>query len=237
MTDEISNPNAQGPQTGADGQAQTVTPAPQQAGSLVPEGVQKRIDELTFQKHEAERRFQESQQMNQQLLMSMTQGQIHQQAPVQQAPQVEIDPEQRKVMEAYMAPLLAQHQRQLAQMAFQSGQAQLQAALQGQHPAVAKRTQEIWQDAVSKRAHENGFTPAQALTWAKGEMVDLLVQEAGKNQQVQQGRQWNAQPQAITTQSLSAPQNGSQQTQAPDLDDDPEAASAFYAQRLAGKNF
>ena len=240
MSTENQNPNAQGPQTGADGQAQTSTPAPQTAGADQFAGFQKRIDELTARYHE-EKRLRESEnselrQMNQQLLMTMAQGSMQHQQPAS-APPVDIDPEVKKQLDAYTAPLLQQQQAQFAQMMAQTGSQQLGFVTQGQHPEVAKRTNAIWQDAVMKGAHLRGFTPQQALTWARGELVDLLVQEAAKGQQVQQGQQFNTRPQVLTPQSAVAPTPGSQQVAEPDLDDDPEKASALYAQRLAGKSF
>lgn len=236
MSTDNQNPNAQGPQTGADGQAQTSTPAPQSAGPEQHAGFQKRIDELVAERHAAAREAAELRQMNQQLLMTMAQGQVQQQAPAP-LPQVDIDPEVRKQLDAYTQPLLQQQQAQFAQMMAQTASQQLGFVVQGQHPEVAKRTALIWNDAVMKGAHLKGFTPQQALTWARGELVDLLVQEATKGQQAQQVQQFNAAPQALRANSAVAPAPGSPNAADPDLDDDPEKASALYAQRLQGKTF
>lgn len=241
MSDETNSPNAQGTPTGADGQAQAQTPAPQPAGSDQFAGLQKRIDELTARAHDAERRREaevnELRQMNQQLLMSVAQGQQTQQYAQSAQPAVDIDPERRKEIDAVMAPLIAQQQRQYAALVFQTGQAQLAAVTSGQHPEVARRTQAIWADAVAKGAHLNGFTPQQALTWARGELVDVLVADAQKGQQVRQGQQLNAQPQGLPVQSAVVPRQNAQQASEPDLDEDPEKASAYYAQRLGEKSF
>lgn len=237
LSDETNSPNAQGTPTGADSQAQAQTPAQQPAGSDQFAGLQKRIDELTARAHDAERRREaevnELRLMNQQLLMSR----MEQQVPQPVAPAVDIDPERRKEIDAVMAPLIAQQQRQYAALVFQTGQAQLAAVTSGQHPEVARRTQAIWADAVAKGAHLNGFTPQQALTWARGELVDVLVADAQKGQQVRQGQQLNAQPQALPAVGSVAPRQNAQQVAEPDLDEDPEKASAFYAQRLGEKSF
>lgn len=240
MSTENEQPNAQGPSTGTDGQAQTQTPAPQTAGAEQFAGFQKRIDELTAKSYEAERRhqaeMQELRSLNTQLLSTFAAGQPQ---PQVQQPQVEIDPEIKKQMEAYTAPLLQQQQRQMSQVVLQMGQQALEAVVQGQDPRVAQRTRALYADAVAKGAHiTHGFTPQQALTWARGELFDQLVADANKSKQVQQGQSFNAQPQGLPAQSAVAPSPGTKQAAtAPDPEEDPEGASAFYAQQLAGKTF
>lgn len=193
---------------------------------------------MVHEARQAQRDVADLRQQNQQLLMSMVSGQQQQLRQAQpQAPAVEIDPERRKEVEALLAPILLQQQQQYAQLAMQTGQVQLAAAVQGQHPEVAKRTQAIWSDAVMKGAHLNGFTPAQALTWAKGELVDMLVASAAQSRQVQQGQAFNGQSQVLPTQSAVAPPQQNQQLPEPDMDEEPEKASAYYAQRLGTKGF
>lgn len=236
LSDENSNPNALGTQTGADGQAQAQSPAPNQVGPEQFAGLQHRINELTARAHEAERRrdseTQELRQMNQQLLLAMASGQAQ-----AQAPQVEIEPDERKKYEAFMAPQLAALRAQQDSFLAQSMQMQLESVVKGQHPEVERRARAIFADAISKGAHKTGFNPVAALTYAKGELADVLLAAATQNAQVAQGQNFNRQSQTLTSQSVVVPNAANQQVAEPDLDDDPEKASAFYAQRLGNKAF
>lgn len=237
MTIENSNPSAQGQSPGSDTPSGT-TPAqtPDQVVANPFDGIQKRIDQLVAANHDKDRQLQEAMAMNQQILLSMSQRQNE--APVQVAPPVDIDPEQKKILDAYFAPHMQAIKQQQAQIAAQSADGRMTQLVAGQDPRVAQRAHQIWADVKARGQHLNGFDPNQAVILAKGELMDQLIATARQGQVVQQGQNFNNQTQVVAGQTVNAPVNTqNQNSQQPDLDDDPEGASEWARKRLAGKTF
>jgi hypothetical protein len=201
-------------------------------------GFQARVNELTAEKHAFRRELDDLRNTNQQMMLALAQ---RNQEPQVQLPQVEIDPERKKEMDAYLQPLLqqqaAQHARQIAQLT----QAQLPGLLQGQDPRVSARAQEIWNHAQASGDHLRGFTPQQALVYAKGELADALIAAArvpAVNPAVAQTQQYNAQGQVLPGQTTTPPAGQRQAAKPPpDMDEDPEGAAAYYAAKLGDTPF
>ncbi len=164
-----------------------------------------------------------------------------QQPQAPQAPE-NLDPEVRKWMEWQTSQIQNQTRQQQALFASQLGDQQLNASLPSEHALVQQRAKFIWEDAKAKGAHLNGYTPAMAINYARGELYPQIVADLQKNQQAAQTVQ-TAQRMAqasipVTAQSHQATAGVPQQNQpVPDLDEDPEAASNFYLARLGDKAF
>lgn len=246
MTIENENPTAQGT-IAQDGQTPVAIPAPQSVPVVAQEnaGFQQRINELVAQGHafqrqaqENQRLAQEAQQANQMLLMRLA-TQATPQVPA--VPQVEIDPEQRKIMDAYFLPQKQALEAQQAQFAAQAMLMQAQALTAGQDPRVAARTMAIAHDVISRGDHLRGFSAQQALTYAYGELAPTLLAEAKtgvvQTQVVAQGAAFNGAAQQLTGQSVVTPVATPKTQQAPDMNDDPDGAAEYYAKRLGNTPF
>lgn len=130
--------NAAGDQNGAN--------APSNGG--VPENIQKRFDEMTAQRHEAERRAAELEGR----LQALQQQQMAQLMAMQQAQQVQpqgpnIDPERRAELEAILNPITQRFEQQMARMqSLFGGQIvgmKVAAAAQPYGSAVAQRASQL----------------------------------------------------------------------------------------------
>lgn len=214
--------NAQQVQPNQDGQT---GPTEQQKS-----GFQKRINELTAAKYDAERKAQEYEQLVMRMMSERTVA-----SPAPSAPQVEIDPDQKRLMDAYMKPMIDAMQKQQAQIAASAADHQFSSISVNQHPLVAQRARAIWEDVKRQGLHTQGFTPQQALTYAKGELADTLLAEAQAGQAANASQVHNSRGSTpITTQS--AVRNPAQVALTePDMDADPDAAIAFYARQLGDK--
>lgn len=174
------DPITQGQQAAADGAADA---SQQDQGSqtpatpAVPPGVQARFDELTAKFREQERQNQQltQQLMQNQQLMLATQQRMQQ--PVNQPPPLNIDPDQKALLDAYAAsqisPQLAQMQAQFnafqQQMATQMGVMRVDSAVPaGLDPKVSERARAIVNHYAQQGSHVD---PAMAVDLAIGQLT------------------------------------------------------------------
>lgn len=204
---EIIDPNAQGQQTQAGTAAdQTVTQS-QESGSA---GVEKRIADLTYRFHEAERKAEEqAQRFEQERQQYMTM--IANQVLVPQQPQTQMpdmDPDERRKFEALIAPL----NQKLAQMEkAHQAQSVYTAALQKQVPPdvaqIAANVAADWQKrGVSGWNYDDAIQHAELLKW-KQEQKNAQVQ----TQATQNMRQNFNQAPPVMTQGGTVPNTAPQQ--------------------------
>lgn len=196
----MTEPNAQGTQP-----EQNPAAVENQQAS----GVQQRIDELTREKHEAQRRAEELSQQYMTLLNDLATKSIQ---PQSAQPQVEIDPTLKAQMEAVMAPFQAQLNRTLAQI--QQAQALTNArSLAGSLPEpVAQEMQKVVSD-YAKQGYR--VDDEVALDIAYGRVA--RKQQTAQGQANQAQRQFNSQTPVIGQQSMMGiPQVP--QTNKPNLD-------------------
>lgn len=187
------DPIAQGQQTAAE-TPETVVQDQQ------PNGVEKRIAELVAAQHEWQRKFQAQEEQNQQLMSLLLQQQ--QQGPRAQ-PQdpyagVELDPDDRKKIEAVISPQLKQLQEMQRQMQFQFELAQVQqaASVYGD-PRITELSVRLLQDWRQKGF--SGWTPADAVDHAMG-----LLAKTERAKRTGQGAPAEIPPSVVTQQSLPA---------------------------------
>ena len=235
MDNEAQTPDAQGTPVEANtqpvAQPQETIPDPAQQQHA---GFQKRIDKLTAEKYDAERRAAEMQQTVLNLMAQQATVQQQQARPAE--PAIEIDPEQKRIFDAMMAPVQAQFQRQLSQQAAMTADFQLAAIVSGQHQAVQARTKAIWDGWKAQGLHTQGATVQNALTYALGELAPQLIEEARAGHQVQAGQQFAARGSSPLSTQSAAPTGNPNADVEPDIESDPEAAAAFYAKRLGNKS-
>jgi hypothetical protein len=161
----------------------------------VPEGVQKRIDELTREKHEAIREAEKHKAAAEAALAAIAaQGQSKVEAP----PQVEIDPELRKQFDAYFGGYQRQMQQTVAELQKVSALSQARAgvAKAGLPEAVALEV-----EGVTEFYAKQGYViqPDVALDIASGRVYRKQLADQAKNDAAR--RQSNTAPQGIQVQS------------------------------------
>lgn len=126
-------PNAQGTQP--DG-----TPA----GSQAPEnGVEKRINELTAQRYDEQRKREAAEAREQAYLAQIADLMGRQQAPAPQAPEVVVDPELKRQFDALMTPFQRQIEATLNQLQKVQTIGQIRQAAQGLPEPVQKLAEDI----------------------------------------------------------------------------------------------
>lgn len=178
MADEnqpVTVPPAQGEQVAAQTPVQQPVEAPQ--GSP---GAEARIQELVAQMHETRRQAEAVQEQNRQLMLAMMQNQQTAQRPPDPYAGVEVDPDDRRRVEAVMAPMIRQMQETQRQMAEQvsRNQARQHAERAYGSPIVADLADKFageWQ-----RKGLTGWTPEDAATYALGVAVDMERRKGGK---------------------------------------------------------
>lgn len=141
------------------------------------DGIQKRFDEITREKHEAKREaealrsaLEEQRQQTAMLMASMVQRQT---AVPQPDPWANIDPGDRQRLEAVMAarvdPTVQQLRTELAQIRQTQAHQEFQTLAAKEDPRVAERAQKLmgeWQ-----RAGLPGWKMTDALIYARGELM------------------------------------------------------------------
>lgn len=243
--------NTQSPLTGQDGQSTNAQVDGQ--SSAVPPGVQKRIDEMTAQLHEARRAATEAQQAAMEAMSLAARGAHQPQAPVPpQAPVFKVDlPEgmdpgqaafftqltgqfqaaldsQRKATEAAMAQMAGS-------MGQQSAHLQLQMRLASQPPAVQDLAQKLMAD--WQRSNKSGWAPEDAISFARYNLG--LPREGVKAPPP--APNGDAGDQTIVAPSAGTPNLGKGQV-APPLSDiilakmSPAQQEAYWAKRIAAQS-
>lgn len=146
--------------------------AAEQQQDRVKNGIQTRIDELTRARHEAERRADEMTAM-----VARLSAQVAEQGrPVQhQEPGPELDPEQRKVLDAYFGPMMARMNAQMEQLGVVANMSRIHQEAPGEDPRVLSRAQQLL-PAMLKA----GWTPKDAVVYARGELYEQLAQGGGQ---------------------------------------------------------
>lgn len=191
----------------AQGNAPDVKPVDGQA----PEqntGVEKRINELTAQRYEAQRRAEQAEAREQAYLAQIAEIMSQQRAQPQE-PVVQVDPELRRQFEAMMAPM----RREMEQTVRQLQQTQGISAIRQANVAdpVQKRAEEI----ILQYAKQNyRIDPEMALDLAAGQLA--RQQMAEQNAARAAGRAFNGNGVPVLT-SQSMPFAGSSEPQKPDL--------------------
>lgn len=188
----VENSIAQEQSTGTDANQSSDGKDEGSQGNGASEGIQQRINELTGRFHDAQRRADDMARQNQELMQLVAQSV---QGGGQREAQVEIDPEEKRRYEAYTAPLMKEFRAFAASMQGQLGQQKFQQASQAEtDPRVRARAAELlnnWQRDPSK----GGWTPDDALTFARGEVAG---QDRQRNGQVRNARgQFNANGQPL----------------------------------------
>jgi hypothetical protein len=211
---EIPDPTTQGQQSAAEtpgSDGQVVAPEVPAGESPNHEGFQKRINELTRARHEAERRAEaiaseKDAQINQ-LIASIAAGQRP--AAPEQVPQFDFDPEEKKKFDAYHAlkvdPVLKELREQNALLRSQVGQNQFSQFAAGEDPRVVQRAQWLLKNSnYGKLVQQGVATPEDVLTFARGEVAKT---DAQKNAQSRNALgQFNASAETtLTGQSSAAP--------------------------------
>lgn len=165
----------------ADGAA---SPAPETAPAPV-NGAEARIAELTRQNHELQRQNAETQREMMERLAEITTRLASQPVPTaapqhyEPPPEPEFsDPEVGRYLKRQQAMFDAQLRANQQQMAQQIAVLQFQTVAANQPPAVVKRAQELWM-AWQKSGH-TGWTPKDAITYARGELGDVDSQARAK---------------------------------------------------------
>lgn len=238
MSDEF-NPDAQGQSAGAD-TAQSSNETPDSGPSEKQfAGFQKRINELTAKRHAAEDRAQEAERRYQELMLQTMQQIAAPRHEAPQAPQVDIDPDLRKALDAYVGPMKQNFEAEIRAAQARAAAAEMRAVMQSVPPQIAKRAQEVWANWQARGLDRTaGVTPEQAVTWAKGEAFDALQTQPAP----QQRPQWNPAPPNGAPQSLVPPPSNSSNGAGPALpanydDMSPEKQLEFLEKRLNGKSF
>lgn len=158
----MPDPIAQGQPAGAPNpSSDAAAPKPPDAAGAGNEGFQKRIDELTAARHDAERRAQQMQAQYEALAAQQPQ-------PTPQPP-VQIDPNIAAQMQALMGPMLQQLQQGYQQLQQTMGHQQLQQSVQQlQVPEqVAKRAADIMREYGLRNQY---VAPETARRYALGEL-------------------------------------------------------------------
>lgn len=180
-----NDPNAQGQQSEAvdsdsPEQAVQTQAEKQEAAGAVPEGVQKRFDELTAKMRDYERLYQDSVGTNNQLLAALAQAQTQGMQPRSQEPEIEIDPEEARKLEYIIgktqAPLMKkieQLQAQVVQTRNGGAMGEVQAQLQKyNNPALTSEVHRLLKQWEQNGHLQNGVTvPTDALDLALGKMA------------------------------------------------------------------
>lgn len=176
MADEL-DPTAQGTSEAVipptDQQAQGA-PATQQF-----EGIQKRIDELTAKFRGEQEANQHLLAQNQELMRTIAQiAEKNIAATYEAAPQVEVDPEDRRKVEAVFTPYMRKLESMVQQLSSQVASSQVASVAQGEDPRVVQRAQELMRGWRS--AGKQGWEPQDAVIYARGEVATLDATKAAK---------------------------------------------------------
>lgn len=166
--DEQDNSNAQLP-TDLGLQGQDPASAPETVEGTQHQGFQRRIDELTAERRAAERQRDEMVAANTRLAQQMAEFQAMQLETQRQAaaPQMpDIDPEQRKVLDAYYGAKERELRNLLAQANATAEQTRFDMLASGEDPAVAARARELLPAVRAK-----GLPIEDAFNFAAGELA------------------------------------------------------------------
>lgn len=200
MSDANNIPGAQGPQAGGAVPEGNAIPGNQTGGQQngVPEGVQARFNELTAEKHDLKDQVAAQQAQIAQLMeLATANARAGAQAPA--VPAVEIPPDQKAIMDAYMAPYLQQIQQSVNQTMGQLrpavAQTQVHQVLQQRgesDPRVgpyAERMLQNWQANPGKFG--TAWNVNDAIVFAKAAIAEE-DQRSGRTVQNAQRQQMNA---------------------------------------------
>ncbi len=173
------DPVAQGQQPAAETPNQQTQQSNQQAQTEgTPPGLQARIDELTAKRHAAERQAQDAMAQNQILLQQLMEANRQ---PVPAQPQVDVDPELKKQMDAIMGPQIAEMRRMTAQYAQVVTLQQVDA--QAPDAKVAAKAKDI---IMQERRAGRDVSADVAVTFALGLMArEQMTTQQAANQQRQ----------------------------------------------------
>lgn len=182
------NPTAQGQSAGTESQ--------NNEGQNVSPGVQARIDELTARLRETERQAKEKDDQLMAALQAMAVAQPVYQAP--QAPPVEIDPEEKRRLDAILGPQLAALEAQNKRVEAMLSQFQFQQAAQSAPSEVQAEAQKLL--GAWKSQGKTGWVPEDALLVAEAIVARKKGQSASGA--TQQRQEFNQQQQAISQQPV-----------------------------------
>ena len=197
--DENAIPVAQGPEAGQDTPGEQSTEQ-ESSNPAVPTGFQARINELTAARREAERRVSEQEKQIAELVRLASAN--VQRAPVEpKLPELEIDPDQQKILDAYRAryvnPEIEGLKQTIKNLTAQFGSARAQEAAETMvgDPEVAQRASQLiqgWQQAGLQ-----GWTAEDAVKYAAGEKA---IADLNRTRQAKGARQqFNGQGTPVVT--------------------------------------
>jgi len=172
---DANNPNAQGTEQAA---------VPPQQTPSVPEGIQKRFDELTANWRQTEAKLQEREQAFQQLqqhnaeLVSLV-ATLAPKATEPQAPAVDIDPDEKRKVEAVLSPQLKAMEQRLAALQAQLAESRFQQVAAQEDPRVVAEAQKLLQ--VWQRNGYSGWTQEDAIVYARGKLAASDRQTKAQN--------------------------------------------------------
>lgn len=185
-----NDPNAQGTGAAADSQNQ-------QSG--VPEGVQRRFDEMTAQKSALEKQVQELMQAQQETLRILAERSLNAQPATPAAPPVEIDDDEMKKFQyfaqQFIAPQFQQLQQSVSGMLPAVAQSKVRQIAQqtGDSPAVIEAAEKLVAQWAANGALGKVANEADALAIVRGNMALQTPQGQAQNVQAQYARaQFNA---------------------------------------------
>jgi hypothetical protein len=193
----------------AQGNAPDVKPVDGQTPVVEQNGVEKRINELTAQRYEAQRRADQAEAREQAYLAQM--AELMAQTRAQPAePAVQIDPDRKREFDAYFNPIKREMENTIRELQKIQG---LTAIRQAQHTTspIQQRAEEL-----TLQYAKNGYRldPEMALDLAAGQLHRQQISE--QNAARAAGRAFNGSGvPVLTTQSM--PYAGSTEPQRPDL--------------------
>lgn len=234
MPTENENPPAQGQQTPAENGDTSNAGENQQAKQF--EGFEKRINELTARFRGAEEVIAQKDAQLSEMVRTMSEMAMRQQQPVQAEPPVEIDPEERRKLEAILTPYQRRMEQMMANLEQQVAVREVQtvASQYGDDRLQNRAVQlmESW-----RKQGFSGWQPRDAVRYAAGELYEAEKLKAAQGQGEQQ--RFNQLSNNVITGQSAPPapiaSNGALPANFDSLPNDKQLE--ILERRLAGKTF
>jgi len=198
-------------------------------------GFQKRINELTAARHQAEEEARRQAAQNQELMTAILSQQARPAAPAEAAP--EFDPEEKRKFDYLLGPMVQRMEQMQRLMEQQVGQVQLRQSVQRvADPEIAREAESLYQK-WARRDDVKGFNADDAVIYAAGKKYLAAQQAARASHQGLQDFNNGAAPPMI--QGRPPPAAASLEPAVPgDIDSwSPEKQADYWEKQLGGKSF
>jgi len=232
---ETTDPTAQGQQTPADNGDNSSAGEGQQAQQQFA-GFEKRINELTAKFRGAEESIAQKDAQLSEMVRTVSELAMRQQAPVAAEPPVEIDPEERRRLEAILTPYQKRMEQMMANLESQVAVREVQTvAAQFGDERLQSRALQLM-DAWKKQGF-TGWQPRDAVRYAAGELyeADKLKSASGQNEQQRFNQLGNNMLTGQSAPPASIASNGALPTNFDSLPNDKQLE--ILERRLQGKTF